>query len=182
MGQGIQGGAGRYPVETEVRVEAGAGAHSWTNAVPKMLMERVLERPNLMRAYQRVVSGCRRRRSDAGQGPERPPATALANVARTAVGRRLPSSAGTSGQYSQVYSLGILGLSFLSCNFKKLRYSKNLRETGDFSPFQLTPFHFAEYGVRCGDGLNRNAPTSRDRKFCMSTGRQENFNGRKNFE
>ena len=56
MGQGIQEGAGRYPAETEVRVEADAGAHSWTNAEPNTLMEQVLERPNLMRAYQRVVS------------------------------------------------------------------------------------------------------------------------------
>ena len=50
MGQGIQEGAGRYPAETEVRVEADAGAHSWTNAEPNTLMEQVLERPNLMRA------------------------------------------------------------------------------------------------------------------------------------
>ena len=56
MGQGIQGEAGQYPVETEVRVEADAGAHSWTNAEPNTLMEQVLERQNLMRAYQRVVS------------------------------------------------------------------------------------------------------------------------------
>ena len=48
MGQGIQEGAGRYPAETEVRVEADAGAHSWTNAEPNTLMEQVLERPNLM--------------------------------------------------------------------------------------------------------------------------------------
>ena len=56
MGQGIQRGAGRSPAETKARVEADAGAHSWTNAEPKALMERMLERPNLMRAYQRVVS------------------------------------------------------------------------------------------------------------------------------
>jgi group II intron reverse transcriptase/maturase len=56
MGQGIQEGAGRNPAGTEVRVEADAEAHSWTNAEPNALMERVLERPNLMRAYQRVVS------------------------------------------------------------------------------------------------------------------------------
>ena len=56
MGQGIQEGAGRNPAGTEVRVEADAGAHSWTNAEPNTRMERVLERPNLMRAYQRVVS------------------------------------------------------------------------------------------------------------------------------
>ncbi|WP_341939696.1 group II intron reverse transcriptase/maturase [Marinimicrobium sp. C2-29] len=56
MGQDIQEGAGRYPADTEVRVEAGAVAHSWTNAEPNTLMEQVLSRPNLMRAYQRVVS------------------------------------------------------------------------------------------------------------------------------
>ena len=56
MGQGIQRGAGRSPAETKARVEADAGAHLWTNAEPKALMERMLERPNLMRAYQRVVS------------------------------------------------------------------------------------------------------------------------------
>ncbi len=56
MGQGVQERAGRNPAGTEVRVEADAGAHSWTNAEPDTLMERVLERPNLMRAYQRVVS------------------------------------------------------------------------------------------------------------------------------
>ena len=56
MGQGNQGGAGRNPAETGARVEAGAVAHSWTNAEPTTLMEQVLERPNLMRAYQRVVS------------------------------------------------------------------------------------------------------------------------------
>ena len=48
MGQGIQGGAGQYLEETEARVEAGAGAHPRTNAEPNALMERVLERPNLM--------------------------------------------------------------------------------------------------------------------------------------
>lgn len=56
MGQGIQEGAGRIPAETEARTEADAGAHSWTNAEPNALAGRVLERPNLMRAYQRVVS------------------------------------------------------------------------------------------------------------------------------
>jgi RNA-directed DNA polymerase len=56
MGQGIQRGAGRYPAETEARVEADTEAHSWTNAEPNTLMEQVLERQNLMRAYQRVVS------------------------------------------------------------------------------------------------------------------------------
>jgi group II intron reverse transcriptase/maturase len=56
MGQGIQEGVGRNPADTEVRVEADAGAHSWTNAEPNALMERVLERPNLVRAYQRVMS------------------------------------------------------------------------------------------------------------------------------
>ena len=48
MGQGIQGGAGQYLEETEARVEAGAGAHPRTYAEPNALMERVLERPNLM--------------------------------------------------------------------------------------------------------------------------------------
>ncbi|UZJ43769.1 group II intron reverse transcriptase/maturase [Marinimicrobium sp. C6131] len=56
MGQDIQEGVGRYPIGTEVRVEADAVAHSWTNAEPNTLMEQVLSRPNLMRAYQRVVS------------------------------------------------------------------------------------------------------------------------------
>lgn len=56
MGQDIQEGAGRYPADTEVRVEADAVAHSWTNAGPNTPMEQVLSRPNLMRAYQRVVS------------------------------------------------------------------------------------------------------------------------------
>ncbi|ABC27012.1 group II intron-encoding maturase [Hahella chejuensis KCTC 2396] len=56
MGQGIQGDVGRYPAETEARVEADTGAHSWTNAEPNTLMEQVLERPNLMHAYQRVMS------------------------------------------------------------------------------------------------------------------------------
>jgi len=56
MGQGVQTATGRYPVDAGVRVEADAAAHSWTNAEPNALMERVLERSNLMRAYQRVVS------------------------------------------------------------------------------------------------------------------------------
>jgi retron-type reverse transcriptase len=55
MGQGLQGGAGQIPAETEARVEADTAAHSWTNAEPNTSMEQVLERPNLMRAYQRVV-------------------------------------------------------------------------------------------------------------------------------
>ena len=71
MGQGIQEGAGRYPAETEVRVEADAGAHSWTNAEPNTLMEQVLERPNLMRAYQRVVS------NKGAAGIDQMPVTAL---------------------------------------------------------------------------------------------------------
>jgi len=71
MGQGIQEGAGRYPAETEVRVEADAGAHSWTNAEPNTLMEQVLERPNLMRAYQRVVS------NKGAAGVDQMPVTAL---------------------------------------------------------------------------------------------------------
>ncbi|PTB91560.1 group II intron reverse transcriptase/maturase [Marinobacter sp. B9-2] len=71
MGQGIQGGAGQYPAETEVRVEADAGAHSWTNAEPNTLMEQVLERPNLMRAYQRVVS------NKGAAGIDQMPVTAL---------------------------------------------------------------------------------------------------------
>ncbi|WP_091644400.1 group II intron reverse transcriptase/maturase, partial [Marinobacter salarius] len=71
MGQGIQRGAGRYPAETEVRVEADAGAHSWTNAEPNTLMEQVLERPNLMRAYQRVVS------NKGAAGIDQMPVTAL---------------------------------------------------------------------------------------------------------
>ena len=71
MGQGIQGGAGQYPAETEARVEAGAGAHSWTNAEPNTLMEQVLERPNLMRAYQRVVS------NKGAAGVDQMPVTAL---------------------------------------------------------------------------------------------------------
>ena len=56
MGQGIQEGVGRNLTATEARVEVDAGAHSWTNAEPNTRMEQVLERPNLMRAYQRVVS------------------------------------------------------------------------------------------------------------------------------
>jgi len=71
MGQGIQGGAGRYLAETEARVEADAGAHSWTNAEPNTLMEQVLERPNLMRAYQRVVS------NKGAAGVDQMPVTAL---------------------------------------------------------------------------------------------------------
>ena len=71
MGQGIQGGAGQYPAETEARVEAGTGAHSWTNAEPNTLMEQVLERPNLMRAYQRVVS------NKGAAGVDQMPVTAL---------------------------------------------------------------------------------------------------------
>lgn len=71
MGQGIQGGAGQYPAETEARIEAGAGAHSWTNAEPNTLMDQVLERPNLMRAYQRVVS------NKGAAGVDQMPVTAL---------------------------------------------------------------------------------------------------------
>ena len=71
MGQGIQEGVGRNPAGTEVRVEADAGAHSWTNAEPNTLMEQVLERPNLMRAYQRVVS------NKGAAGVDRMPVTAL---------------------------------------------------------------------------------------------------------
>ena len=71
MGQGIQEGAGRNPAGTEVRVEADAGAHSWTNAEPNTQMEQVLERPNLMRAYQRVVS------NKGAAGVDRMPVTAL---------------------------------------------------------------------------------------------------------
>ena len=71
MGQGIQEGVGRNPAGTEVRVEADAGAHSWTNAEPNTLMEQVLERPNLMRAYQRVAS------NKGAAGVDRMPVTAL---------------------------------------------------------------------------------------------------------
>ena len=71
MGQGIQEGAGRNPAETEARVEADAGAHSWTNAEPNTLMEQALERPNLMRAYQRVVS------NKGAAGVDQMPVTAL---------------------------------------------------------------------------------------------------------
>jgi len=71
MGQGIQEGAGRNPAGTEVRVEAGAGVHSWTNAEPNTQMERVLDRPNLMRAYQRVVS------NKGAAGVDQMPVTAL---------------------------------------------------------------------------------------------------------
>lgn len=71
MGQGIQEGAGRNPAGTEVRVEADAEAHSWTNAEPNALMERVLERQNLMRAYQRVVS------NKGAAGIDQMPVTAL---------------------------------------------------------------------------------------------------------
>lgn len=71
MGQGIQEGAGRNPAGTEVRVEADAEAHSWTNAEPNALMERLLERPNLMRAYQRVVS------NKGSAGIDQMPVTAL---------------------------------------------------------------------------------------------------------
>ena len=71
MGQGIQGGAGRYPAETGARVEADAGAHLWTNAEPNTLMEQVLERPNLMRAYQRVMS------NRGAAGVDQMPVTAL---------------------------------------------------------------------------------------------------------
>lgn len=71
MGQDIQGGAGRNLAETEVRVEADAVAHSWTNAEPNTLMEQVLSRPNLMRAYQRVVS------NKGAAGVDQMPVTAL---------------------------------------------------------------------------------------------------------
>lgn len=71
MGQGIQEGAGRNPAGTEVRVEADTGAHSWTNAEPNTQMEQVLERPNLMRAYQRVVT------NKGAAGVDRMPVTAL---------------------------------------------------------------------------------------------------------
>lgn len=71
MGQGLQGGAGRHPAETEVRVEADTAAHSWTNAEPNTLMEQVLERQNLMRAYQRVVS------NKGAAGVDKMPVTAL---------------------------------------------------------------------------------------------------------
>jgi len=71
MGQGIQERAGRNPAGTGVRVEADAGARSWTNAEPDTLMERVLERPNLMRAYQRVVS------NKGAAGVDQMPITAL---------------------------------------------------------------------------------------------------------
>lgn len=71
MGQGIQEGAGRNPAGTEVRVEAGAGVHSWTNAEPNTQMERVLDRSNLMRAYQRVVS------NKGAAGVDQMPVTAL---------------------------------------------------------------------------------------------------------
>ncbi|WP_410331402.1 group II intron reverse transcriptase/maturase [Marinobacter sp.] len=71
MGQGIQEGVGRNPANTEVRVEADAGAHSWTNAEPNTLMEQVLERPNLMCAYQRVVS------NKGAAGVDQMPVTAL---------------------------------------------------------------------------------------------------------
>lgn len=47
--------AGRYPVGAATRAEAGSAARAWTNAEPMALMEAVLARGNLMRAYQRVV-------------------------------------------------------------------------------------------------------------------------------
>jgi len=71
MGQGIQEGVGRNPAGTEVRVEADMGVHSWTNAEPNTLMEQVLERSNLRRAYQRVVS------NKGAAGIDRMPVTAL---------------------------------------------------------------------------------------------------------
>jgi len=71
MGQGIQEGAGRNSAGTEVRVEADAQAHSWTNAEPNTRMEQVLERPNLMRAYQRVAS------NKGAAGVDQMPVTAL---------------------------------------------------------------------------------------------------------
>ena len=71
MGQGIQERAGQYPANTEVRVEADAAAHSWTNAEPNTLMEQVLSRPNLMRAYQRVVA------NKGAAGVDQMPVTAL---------------------------------------------------------------------------------------------------------
>ncbi|MEX1197235.1 MAG: group II intron reverse transcriptase/maturase [Pseudohongiellaceae bacterium] len=71
LGQGIQEGAGRNPAGTGARVEADAVAHSWTNAEPNALMERVLERSNLMRAYQRVVS------NKGAAGVDRMPVTVL---------------------------------------------------------------------------------------------------------
>ena len=71
MGQGIQEGAGRHPADTGARVEADAATHSWTNAEPNTLMEQVLERPNLMRAYQRVVS------NKGAAGVDQMPVTAL---------------------------------------------------------------------------------------------------------
>lgn len=71
MGQGIQEGAGRNLAGTGARVEADTGVHSWTNAEPNTLMEQVLERPNLMRAYQRVVS------NKGAAGVDQMPVTAL---------------------------------------------------------------------------------------------------------
>ena len=71
MGQGIQGRRRTDSGRTEARVEADAGAHSWTNAEPNALMEQALERPNLMRAYQRVVS------NKGAAGVDQMPVTAL---------------------------------------------------------------------------------------------------------
>lgn len=71
MGQGIQEEAGRNPALTEARVEVDAGVHSWTNAEPNTQMEQVLERPNLMRAYQRVTS------NKGAAGVDQMPVTAL---------------------------------------------------------------------------------------------------------
>jgi hypothetical protein len=96
MGEGIQGGVGRYPAETGALFEADMGDHSWTNAEPNTRMKQALERPNLMRAYQRVVSN----KGVAGNSPEGSPARALANAARAAVGRRLRPSAGKSGEHA----------------------------------------------------------------------------------
>lgn len=71
MGQGFQEWAGRNPAGTGARVEVGAEAHSWTNAESNTRMERVLERQNLVRAYQRVVS------NKGAAGVDRMPVTAL---------------------------------------------------------------------------------------------------------
>ncbi len=55
MVQADERGAGRYPGVRAIGAETTVASRSRTNAEPSALMEAVLERGNLMRAYQRVV-------------------------------------------------------------------------------------------------------------------------------
>ena len=55
MVQSDERGPGRNPEMRAPGAETAVASRSWTNAEPSALMEAVLERGNLMRAYQRVV-------------------------------------------------------------------------------------------------------------------------------